>query len=100
MNTMTTVSEVLNHLKKEGYATNFNLQDNRLVCHGNVLQLSPDEFRVDQHYSFEGISVPRQRRNGVHHFFGPARVGVPTDAGLARRPQIAAGALAHVYFCG
>jgi hypothetical protein len=57
-NTMTTVSEVLNTLKKEGYTVDFNLQENCLVCHGNALQLSPDEFRVDRHYRFEGESDP------------------------------------------
>ncbi|WP_019947833.1 cupin domain-containing protein [Hymenobacter aerophilus] len=55
---MTTVSEVLNHLKKEGYTVDFNLQDNCLVCHGNALQLSPEEFQVDKHYRFEGQSDP------------------------------------------
>ncbi|MFC6225281.1 phosphoribosylpyrophosphate synthetase [Hymenobacter artigasi] len=55
---MTTVSEVLNHLKKEGYTVDFNLQDNCLICHGNALQLSPDEFQVDRHYRFEGMSDP------------------------------------------
>ncbi len=55
---MTTLSEVLNHLKKEGYTVDFNLQDNCLICHGNALQLSPDEFQVDRHYRFEGMSDP------------------------------------------
>lgn len=58
MDTMTTVSEVLNKLKKDGYTVDFNLNDNCLVCHGNSLQINPDEFVVDKHYRFEGISDP------------------------------------------
>lgn len=55
---MTTVTEVLNHLKENGYTVDFNLQDNCLVCHGNSLQLHPDEFVVDKHYRFEGVTDP------------------------------------------
>ncbi|WP_071843885.1 cupin domain-containing protein [Hymenobacter sp. DG25A] len=55
---MTTVSEVLTLLKKEGYTVDFNLTDSCLLCHGNSLQLHPDEFLVDKHYRFEGLSDP------------------------------------------
>jgi quercetin dioxygenase-like cupin family protein len=58
MDTMATVSEVLNNLRKEGYIVDFNLNDTCLVCHGNSLQVHPDEFVVDKHYRFEGISDP------------------------------------------
>lgn len=58
MDTMTTVSQVLNHLKKEGYSVDFNLNDTCLVCHGNSLQIYPNDFVVDEHYRFEGISDP------------------------------------------
>ncbi|WP_161889643.1 cupin domain-containing protein [Pontibacter russatus] len=58
MDTMTTVSEVLNKLKKEGYTVDFNLDNNCLICHGNSLQIYPDEFLVDRHFRFEGISDP------------------------------------------
>ncbi|GEO05035.1 hypothetical protein AAE02nite_26990 [Adhaeribacter aerolatus] len=58
MNTMTTLSEVLEKLKKDGYNVDFNLQDNCLVCHGNSLQVYPNEFVVDAHYRFEGLSDP------------------------------------------
>lgn len=56
--TMTTLSEVLNKLKKEGYTTDFNLKENCLVCNGNSLTLHPDEFVVDRHYRFEGHTDP------------------------------------------
>lgn len=55
---MTTVSEILNKLKKEGYTVDFNLDDNCLICHGNSLRIFPDEFVVDEHFRFEGISDP------------------------------------------
>ncbi|RYF88919.1 MAG: cupin domain-containing protein [Chitinophagaceae bacterium] len=58
MNTMTTVSEVLNNLKKEGYTEDFNLGVNCLVCDGNRLEIRPEEFVVDRHYRFEGPSDP------------------------------------------
>jgi len=58
MDTMTTVSEVLNVLKQRGYTVDFNLNDTCLVCHNNSLQVFPDEFTVDKHYRFEGISDP------------------------------------------
>lgn len=58
MASMTTVTEVLSNLEKEGYTIDFNLMDNSLEYHGNYLQLHPDEFLIDRHYRFEGISDP------------------------------------------
>jgi quercetin dioxygenase-like cupin family protein len=58
MDTMTTLSEVLNNLKIEGYTVDFNLDDNCLICHSNSLKIHPDEFVVDKHYRFEGLSDP------------------------------------------
>ncbi|HYG37151.1 MAG TPA: phosphoribosylpyrophosphate synthetase [Cytophagales bacterium] len=58
METMSTVSEITNKLKKEGYTIDFNLKENCLECHGNYLQIFPDEFIVDKLYRFEGISDP------------------------------------------
>lgn len=58
MNNMTTVSQVLNKLKSQGYTVDFNLDDSCLVCHGNSLKINPDEFVVDKHYRFEGPSDP------------------------------------------
>ncbi len=56
--TMTTLSEVLNKLKEEGYNTDFNLNENCLVCNGNSLTIRPGEFVVDRHYRFEGPTDP------------------------------------------
>lgn len=58
MNEMTTLSRVLNVLKERGYTEDFNLTDTCLVCHGNSLQVFPEEFVVDKHYRFEGNSDP------------------------------------------
>ena len=55
---MTTLSEVLNTLKAEGYTVDFNLDDNCLLCHSNALKIHPEEFSVDKHYRFEGMSDP------------------------------------------
>lgn len=55
---MTTVSEVLNNLKSKGYTVDFNLDDNCLVCHSNSLKIHPEDFVVDKHYRFEGMSDP------------------------------------------
>lgn len=58
MASMTTVTEVLSNLEKEGYTIDFNLKDDSLECHGNYLRLHPDEFLIDRHCRFEGISDP------------------------------------------
>lgn len=58
MEPMTTVSEVLNVLKNRGYTVDFNLNNNCLVCNGSTLQIHPEEFVVDKHYRFEGLSDP------------------------------------------
>ena len=58
MDSMTTVSQVLNNLKAQGYTVDFNLDDNCLVCSENRLKVHPEEFVVDRHYRFEGMSDP------------------------------------------
>ncbi len=58
MDTMTTLSEILNKLKSEGYTVDFNLKENCLVCQGNSLEIHPDDFVVDRHFRFEGLSDP------------------------------------------
>jgi hypothetical protein len=58
MDDMTTLSEIVNKLKKEGYTEDFNLHENSLVAQSNYIRVYPDEFIVDKHYRFEGISDP------------------------------------------
>lgn len=71
---MTTVSEVLSHLNKEGYTVDFNLRDDCLMSPGDALQLYPDDFQVDKHYRFEGISDPGDE--AVVYAISSARHGV------------------------
>ena len=58
MDTMTTLSEITNMLKEKGYNIDFNLKESWLECGGNYLKIFPDEFVIDKHYRFEGISDP------------------------------------------
>ncbi len=58
MNTLTTLTEILNKLKDEGYTTDFNLESNCIVCHGNSLAIHPDDFAIDRYFRFEGSSDP------------------------------------------
>ncbi len=58
MDTMTTLSEITNLLKKGVYTFDFNLKKNCLECGGNLLKIFPGEFMVDKHYRFEGPSDP------------------------------------------
>lgn len=55
-----TVSEAVNDLIKRGYTTDFNIHTEKecLVCSDNDLQLSPDEFEIDETYRFEGDTDP------------------------------------------
>lgn len=55
-----TLSEAVNDLAKRGYTTDFLLQEEKecLLCKNGSLELSPDEFVIDEVYRFEGISDP------------------------------------------
>lgn len=53
-----TLSETINGLKKEGYTLDFNIHEERIVCHQTKTALSPDEFEIDKVYRFEGMSNP------------------------------------------
>ena len=55
---MTTLSEITNKLKAEGYTEDFNLQGSCLQCQSSLIQVFPHEFKVDKHYRFEGLSDP------------------------------------------
>lgn len=55
---MTTLSETLATLKKQGYTEDFNLAATHLSCPGKAITLFPDDFVVDRHFRFEGPSDP------------------------------------------
>lgn len=54
-----TLSEAVNDLTRRGYTTDFLIMKERdcLVCN-NSLELSPEEFAIDEVYRFEGMSDP------------------------------------------
>jgi len=53
-----TLSETINGLKKQGYILDFNIRQDRLICHQTQTILSPDDFEIDKVYRFEGESNP------------------------------------------
>ena len=53
-----TLSETINGLKKDGYTLDFNVQEERIVCHHTNTVLSPEDFEIDKVYRFEGASNP------------------------------------------
>lgn len=55
-----TVTEALSELAKRGYITDFELLTEKecLVCHQSSLNLTPEEFVIDEFHRFEGDSDP------------------------------------------
>lgn len=51
-----TVSEAIEELRKKGYTTDFNLEENCIVCHAG--EFYPDDFEVTEVYRYEGESDP------------------------------------------
>ena len=55
---MTTLSEVINILRKEGYNEDFNLHENALKTSSGEHSIMHNEFVIDKVYRFEGNSDP------------------------------------------
>lgn len=53
-----TLSEAMADLQQRGYTGNLNLQNEVLKCSSTGLQLSPDDFHIDEFYRFEGDTDP------------------------------------------
>ncbi|MCY1550680.1 hypothetical protein D9M68_869510 [compost metagenome] len=55
-----TLSEAVNDLVKRGYTTDFlvHAEKDCLLCANNSLELSADEFSIDEIYRFEGMTDP------------------------------------------
>jgi len=55
-----TVSEAVNDLIKRGYTSDLNIHAEKacIVCNETSLQLSPDDFEIDETYRFEGSTDP------------------------------------------
>lgn len=51
-----TVSAAVQGLKKRGFTTDFNLEDNCLICHDSRFNI--DDFEIVEYYRFEGESDP------------------------------------------
>lgn len=51
-----TVSEAVEGLKGRGFTMDFNLHENCLVCHDNIL--NAEDFEIVEVYRFEGNSDP------------------------------------------
>ncbi|PWH81596.1 phosphoribosylpyrophosphate synthetase [Brumimicrobium oceani] len=58
--TYDTVSEAVNDLIKRGYETDFYIQATKdcIVCNKTDLELSSDEFGIDEIHRFEGENDP------------------------------------------
>jgi len=52
----TSLSEATNGLKARGYIHDFNLKEACVECSALQLQLTPENFTVDEFYRFEGMS--------------------------------------------
>jgi hypothetical protein len=57
-NYLTTLSEVMNELRKRGYTEDLNLRSDCIHCKDGKLVLHPDDFTIDRFYRFEGESDP------------------------------------------
>jgi hypothetical protein len=55
---MSSLSEVINALVKQGYTLDFNLKSSQLSDGENPIQEFPEQFLIDRHYRFEGESDP------------------------------------------
>jgi hypothetical protein len=56
MYTYDTVSAAVNGLKTRGYTTDFNLQENCLIC--REAEYHPEDFEIVEVYRFEGNTDP------------------------------------------
>jgi hypothetical protein len=58
MYTYDTVSQAVNGLKQRGYAIDFNLEADKIICRQTPVSLLPSEFEITEVYRFEGNSDP------------------------------------------
>ncbi len=53
-----TLSEATNDLSERGYKHDFKLESEAITCAFMDLTLSPNDFKIDEYYRFEGVSNP------------------------------------------
>jgi len=58
MNHINTLSERIEQLRKEGYSTDFNLEDEKISNNSNSIIYNVDQLNIEQVYRFEGSSNP------------------------------------------
>ena len=58
MKSYDTVTEAVKGLKERGYAIDFNVAFDKLICSDNKICLQPDEFEIVESHRFEGDSNP------------------------------------------
>jgi hypothetical protein len=51
-----TVSQAINELRKRGFTTDFNLEENCIACRTG--KFDPDEFEIVEVYRYEGMTDP------------------------------------------
>ena len=55
---MDTLSQRIEQLRKEGYTTDFNLEDEKISNNTNSIIYGVDQLDIDKVYRFEGTSNP------------------------------------------
>ena len=58
MEQINTLSERIEELRKKGYTTDFNLEDEKISNNNNSLIYNVDQLNIDHVYRFEGTSNP------------------------------------------
>jgi hypothetical protein len=53
-----TVTEALQWLKDQGFTENFNLDENCIRYNNNTQTMSPEEFKIEYLFRFEGDTDP------------------------------------------
>lgn len=53
-----TVTEALQWLNQEGFTENFNLDENCIRYNNNTQTMSPEEFKIEYLFRFEGDTDP------------------------------------------
>ncbi|MCY4779899.1 phosphoribosylpyrophosphate synthetase [Sphingobacterium sp. UT-1RO-CII-1] len=58
MKAMTSLSDILDKLRTEGYTLDFNVVEDHMVFVPGKTKLDPNQFKIDRYFRFEGQSDP------------------------------------------
>ena len=58
MKNFDTLSEAMTALQRDGYTEDFNQKTDCIECRNGSIKLTPEQFRIDQFYRFEGMNDP------------------------------------------